>query len=110
MTLTTFARRRLCGIIGVAVLLGSTCVGRADTLRSFKPVRGFEAELHKPDRTATAFHEYSIKPFEIRPGKDTTTLVTRVARYNYVEFVMELTDKPKALDDGGTAVFADVLD
>ena len=84
-----------------------TKVESTDTRRSFKPIRGFERELRKPDRTANAFHEYNNKSLEITRGKDRTTLVTR---YDYVEFIMALTRKPAGLDDEGTAVVADVFD
>ncbi len=86
-----------------------TAVDGISTRKSLKPVKGFEKVLRKAGRTATAFGEYNDKFCELRPGKDTTTIVTRNARYNYVEFVLELHAKPAKLSDG-RAAHADVFD
>lgn len=64
----------------------------ADTLR---PIEGF-----KPKHAQPAFHRYEITKSQIIPGKTTTTLVTNMAGYNYVEFLLELNEDPRKVVDG----------
>jgi hypothetical protein len=89
-----------------------TRFGDHDGLRTLRPVRGYETVLRQPGRTRRAFDQWGDKAFEIRPGNNgVTTLLTRKADPNYVEFTFRLEDAPKPLAGGdGTAVTADVLD
>ncbi len=71
---------------------------------SFRPIEGFETK-----DADQAFHRYEITRSKITPGKNTTTLVTTMAGYNYVEFLMELNENPKPISDGALAM-ASILD
>jgi len=73
---------------------------------SLKPITGFKAK-----DAEDAFTSYENKRSEIiRNGrKKTTTIVTSMGGFNYVEFKIELTDEPFPVQDG-TLVFAKVLD
>lgn len=64
----------------------------AETL---KPIAGY-----KPKDAGPAFHRYEITKSQIVPGKTTTTLVTNMAGYNYVEFLLELSEAPHQVEDG----------
>jgi hypothetical protein len=66
-----------------------------DLRSSFKPIPGF-----KPKDAHDAFVTYENIRCEIRPGKDAHTIVTSMAGYNYVEFILELNESPFKLDDG----------
>jgi hypothetical protein len=73
---------------------------------SLKPIEGFPAK-----DAETAFMSYENKKSQIVPNatKKTTTIVTSMGGFNYVEFKIEITDDPFAVSDG-TMVFARVLD
>lgn len=71
---------------------------------SFHPIEGFETK--DADR---AFHRYETTRSRIIPGKNTTTLITTMAGYNYVEFLVELNEDPKPVTDG-TLAMASILD
>jgi hypothetical protein len=67
-----------------------------DVTSSFRPIKGFQTkDAHD------AFVTYENIRCEIRPNKDkTVTLVTGMAGYNYVEFILELNEDPGELEDG----------
>jgi len=80
---------------------GSQSIG--DSLR---PIVGFRT---KDDETA--FISYENKKYQIIPNakNKTTTIVTSMAAFNYVEFRIELNESPAQVADG-TMVFAKVMD
>jgi hypothetical protein len=66
-----------------------------DVTNGFKPIKGFQAkDAHD------AFVHYENVRCLIRPQGETVTLVTHMAGYNYVEFILELNEKPFRLKDG----------
>ncbi len=73
---------------------------------SFMPIEGYQTK----DATE-AFMNYENKRSQIsvNPSAGTTTIVTSMGGFNYVEFVMEVTDAPKNIEDG-ELVFASVFD
>lgn len=71
---------------------------------SLHPIEGFETK-----DADQAFHRYEATRSRIIPGKTTTTLVTTMAGYNYVEFLIELNEDPKPIADG-TLALASILD
>ena len=73
---------------------------------SLKPIAGFT-----PKDAETAFVSYENKKSQIisNGAKKTTTIVTSMGGFNYVEFKIELTQDPRAVTDG-TMAFAKVLD
>jgi len=73
-------------------------------LSTLKPIEGFQTK-----DAQEAFTKYEGIRCRIIPGDDTTTLVTTMAGYNYVEFVMELLAAPEPVEDG-VLVFCKVLD
>ena len=76
-----------------------------DLLHTLKPITGF-----KTKDAHDAFAKYESLRCRIIPGKDRTTLVTTMAGFNYVEFIMELNQVPVDSDDGGLLVLCKVLD
>jgi len=73
-------------------------------LHTLKPIEGFETkDAHD------AFTKYEGLRSTIIPRNDTTTIVTSMAGYNYVEFIMEINSDSVDTDDG-RMVFAKVLD
>lgn len=83
-----------------------TKIGDKVLLDSLHPIAGFRTK-----EAQDAFSRYeNLKSRIIRqPKKKTTTIVTSMAGYNYVEFVMELSEEPHEVEDG-RMVFASVLD
>jgi hypothetical protein len=75
-----------------------------DLLPTLKPILGFQTK-----DAQESFTKYEGLRCRIIPGDDTTTLVTTMAGYNYVEFVMELLAAPEPVEDGVFA-FCKVLD
>ena len=73
---------------------------------SFMPIEGYQTK----DATE-AFMNYENKRSQItvNPTAGTTTIVTSMGGFNYVEFVMEINDTPKNVEDG-EFVFASVFD
>ncbi len=73
---------------------------------SLKPITGFQTK-----DAETAFISYENKKSQISSNgtKKTTTIVTSMGGFNYVEFKIELNEAPHAVTDG-TMVFAKVLD
>jgi hypothetical protein len=66
-----------------------------DIRGSFKPIKGF------PTKDAhDAFVKYENTRCEIRPKGETVTLVTHMAGFNYVEFILELNEDPFKLPNG----------
>jgi hypothetical protein len=72
--------------------------------RSLVPIVGF----HTKD-AHDAFVNYENLPSRISPSGETTTIVTQMAGYNYVEFILELNKDPTPLADGREA-FGQVRD
>jgi hypothetical protein len=71
---------------------------------SLVPITGFRTkDAHD------AFVKYENITCEIIPNGATTTLITHMAGYNYVEFILQLNEDPKALADGH-AVLCQVRD
>jgi hypothetical protein len=75
-----------------------TSLADIDVTTSFKPIKGFE-----PKDAHDAFVTYENVRCKIRPNGDTVTLITSMAGYNYVEFILELNEDPVKLDDGYAA-------
>jgi hypothetical protein len=76
-----------------------------DLAGSFQPIDGFAYK-----DASQAFRAYEQLPSHIAAGDGTTTITTRMAGFNYVEFVILLDEEPThALSDGLT-VKAAVLD
>jgi hypothetical protein len=81
-----------------------TFIDGRSVLPTLKPIQGFRTkDAHD------AFTTYENVRCTIIPGSDTTTLVTTMAGYNYVEFIMEINSESRELDDG-RMVFAKVRD
>ena len=84
----------------ITLLNGTSVTG------SLKPIKGF------PTKDAeTAFMSYENKRSQIvsNGAKRTTTIITSMGGFNYVEFMIEITDNIFAVPDG-SMVFAKVLD
>jgi hypothetical protein len=73
---------------------------------SLKPIKGFTTK-----DAETAFMSYENKRSQIvsNGAAKTTTIVTSMGGFNYVEFKIEITDDPFTVSDG-TLVFAKVMD
>ncbi len=83
-----------------------TAIDGTDVLKSLRPIANF-----KTKDAHDAFIKYENLPCRIVPGQGTTTLISQMAGYNYVEFILEMgSEGPKPLADGGTAVLCNVLD
>jgi hypothetical protein len=76
------------------------------TTDSFKPIKGF-----KTKEANDAFNKYESAECHIRhdTSNHTTTLRTKAVGYNYVEFILELLEKPLIIEDG-QMVMATVCD
>jgi hypothetical protein len=83
-----------------------TSLNGESIVESLKPINGFQ-----PKDAETAFISYENKKSQIiaNAQKKTTTIITSMAGFNYVEFRIELNDDPAAVADG-TMVFAKVMD
>ena len=83
-----------------------TKVNTESLLATFIPIEGY-----KTKDAENAFTVYENRKCEVIPNsvKNTTTIVTGMAGYNYVEFIMELNQEPINLADG-KAVMASVHD
>src|SRR5439155_11332058 len=57
-------------------------------------------DSYSPSDAATAFTHYEDRDCEIVPAADTTTIRTTMARYNYVEFILEINSDQKQVADG----------
>ncbi|MBI5641172.1 MAG: hypothetical protein HZA17_12170 [Nitrospirae bacterium] len=80
-------------------------VGDISVLRSFKSIQGF-----KTKDAHDAFVKYENTRFRIIPGDTTTSLVTGMVGYNYVEFMMEILDDEQKETEDGRFVMAAVRD
>lgn len=80
-------------------------VGDVDLAGSFQPIAGFTYK----DATR-AFHSYEQLASHITTGDGTTTITTRMAGYNYVEFVVRLNEEPTHQLADGLSVKAAILD
>jgi len=76
-----------------------------DLLHTLKPIVGF-----KTKDAHDAFAKYEGLRCKIIPDSDTTTVVTTMAGYNYVEFVMEINSQPQDSEDGGLLAMCKILD
>jgi hypothetical protein len=76
-------------------------------LKSLHPIQGYT-----PKKAHDAFMAYERLSSVITPGADTTTIRTVTAGYNYVKFIMELSEEPTHETDSGDgrSVFAKVYD
>jgi hypothetical protein len=72
-----------------------TKVGDMSVMDTLRPIEGY-----KPKQAGPAFHRYEITKSQIVPGEDTTTLITNMAGYNYVEFLLVLDEDPHRIPDG----------
>lgn len=73
-------------------------LGEFDLRASFKPIPGY-----KPKVAEDAFNRYENTRAKISPGRTTTTIVSPGIGYNYVEFQMQLNEKPYPVKDGSFA-------
>lgn len=78
--------------------------GPHDVRDSFKPIIGYD-----PKKAEDAFNRYENIRSRIVPSKTTTKIVSPGIGYNYVEFQMELMEKPFPVADGSFA-YAKVRD
>lgn len=76
-----------------------------DLAGSFQPIAGFTYK-----DASQAFQSYERLPSHIATGDGTTTITTRMAGYNYVEFVIRLNEEPTHLLADGLSVKAAILD
>lgn len=75
-----------------------------DVRASFKPIDGYE-----PKKAEDAFNRYENTRSKITPGAASTKIVSPGIGYNYVDFQMQLMEKPFVVKDG-SFVFAKVRD
>lgn len=80
-------------------------LGDLDLAGSFQPIAGFTYK-----DAARAFHSYEQLASHITSGDGTTTITTRMAGYNYVEFVVRLNEEPTHLLADGLSLKAAILD
>lgn len=72
-----------------------TQMGDRSVANTLRPIDGYE-----PKDADRAFHRYETTKSQIIPKKSTTTIVTNMAGYNYVEFLLELDESPRKVADG----------
>jgi hypothetical protein len=72
---------------------------------SLKPIEGYS-----PKDAHDAFTNYENKRCKVIPGTKTTTIITPMAGYNYVEFLMEIQDDKQLELADGRIVAASVLE
>ena len=80
-------------------------IGDLDLAGSFQPIAGFTYK-----DASQAFQSYERLPSHIATGDGTTTITTRMAGYNYVDFVIRLNEEPTHLLADGLSVKAAILD
>jgi hypothetical protein len=80
-------------------------VGDQDLAGSFQPIAGLAYK-----DAAQAFHGYEQLSSHISTGEGTTTITTRMAGFDYVEFVVRLNEEPTHLLADGLSVKAAILD
>jgi hypothetical protein len=81
-----------------------TQFGPHNVAASFRAIPGFDAKDAK-----TAFETYEKQQVLIKATKTAVTLDAKKVGFNYVGFRMRLIGAPKALEDGGRVVLADVF-
>jgi hypothetical protein len=81
-----------------------TSLNNKSLLFTFHEIDGFETK-----DAETAFNKYENLHCEITPDHGTTTISTRMAGYNYVEFAAQLAPETKEVEDG-RFVFAEIHD
>jgi len=87
-----------------------TSFGGFDCLDSFTAIRNEKTNPPKEFRgyaATTAFPSYETRPATITKSKTAVMITSNKAAYNYAEFEMQLTGKPKDVGDG-YIVFAEV--
>jgi hypothetical protein len=82
-----------------------TSLNGRDLLHTLKPIQGFQTK-----DADNAFTKYESLRCKIIPGNNTTTLVTTMAGFNYVEFIMDINSPPQDSEDGGLMVMCKVRD
>ncbi len=82
-----------------------TRIGDLSVADSFRPIEGFQ-----PKDADTAFNAYENLRNQIKPKAKTTTLITTMGGYNYVEFILELSQDEQLVVPDGRFVVASVLD
>ena len=80
-------------------------LGDLDLAASFQPIAGFTYK-----DASQAFRSYEQLPSHITTGDGTTSITTRMAGYNYVEFVVRLNEEPTHLLADGLSAKAAILD
>ncbi|MBV8200817.1 MAG: hypothetical protein JOZ15_09365, partial [Acidobacteria bacterium] len=80
-------------------------LGDQDLAGSLQPIAGFTYK-----DAAQAFHSYEQLSSHLSTGDDTITVATRMAGFNYVEFVVRLNEEPTHLLADGLSVKAAILD
>jgi len=78
--------------------------GDQDVTAGWTPIDGYDAK--QPE---DAFNRYENTPARIKPGAGATTITSGGLGYNYVEFQMELSERPFPVVDGSFA-YAKVRD
>jgi len=81
-----------------------TSIEDTDLRQTLTPISGYDPYDY------TVFDKFDRKAFEIIPGKKTTTIITKKSFYNYVDFIMELTDEDQKVVKDGRFVMANVVD
>jgi hypothetical protein len=76
-----------------------------DLLKTLKPIEGFTYK-----NATQAFERYENTPFEIIPGSQTITMITKGVGYNYVKFKIEILSEQEHTDDDSRMYFCSVLD
>ena len=82
----------------------ATSVAGIDVLPGFVPIEGY-----KNKDAMQAFHAYENLSSKITLGANTTTIITRMGGFNYVEFQIKLNEDPQEIADG-VMVMAQVQD
>ncbi|MBI3721415.1 MAG: hypothetical protein HY248_02590, partial [Fimbriimonas ginsengisoli] len=81
-----------------------TKVGDNDVTDSLHDIAGFT-----PKDVTAAFSAYEKLSISVQASQTAVTLTSNKSGFNYVLFTMRTTSKTAKLDDGGIAVFADVI-
>jgi hypothetical protein len=76
---------------------------------TFVPITSSAGKSFEYKDAEAAFHAYENVPSHITFTNSTVTVRTRMAGYNYVEFLLKPVEKPRSIVDGST-LFANVLD
>ena len=85
-----------------------TAIDGQSLLTSFAPIVGPNREFQYKD-ASDAFTRYESLKSHISSDRDTVTIVTNMAGYNYVEFLIDPVEAAQEIEDGHT-VMAKVMD